>query len=47
MSFRHVQELLLSVIWVIYAYNVMFNLGNGMENATHLQNKDSILVWCF
>ena len=26
------------MIWVIYAYNVMFNLGTGMENATHLKN---------
>ena len=25
--------------WVIYAYNVMFNLGTGMENATHLKNR--------
>ena len=22
----------------IYAYNVMFNLGTGMENVTHLKN---------
>ena len=25
------------MIWVIYAYNVMFNLGTGMENTTHLK----------
>ena len=25
------------MIWVIYAYNVMFNLGTGMKNATHLK----------
>ena len=25
------------MIWVIYAYNVMFNLGTGMENVTHLK----------
>ena len=25
-------------MWVIYAYNVMFNLGTGMENVTDLKN---------
>ena len=34
-----VYELLLCVIWVIYAYNVMFNLGTGMENVTDLKNR--------
>ena len=38
MSFRHIYALLLCVIWVIYAYNVMFNLGTGMENVTHFKN---------
>ena len=27
------------MIWVIYAYNVMFNLGTGMENVTYLKNR--------
>ena len=27
------------MIWVIYAYNVMFNLVAGMETATHLKNR--------
>ena len=27
------------MIWVIYAYNVMFNFDTGMENVTHLKNR--------
>ena len=27
------------MIWVIYTYNVMFNLGTGMETVTHLKNR--------
>ena len=30
------RALLLCVIWVIYAYNAMLNLGTGMENVTDL-----------
>ena len=27
------------MIWVTYAYDVMFNFGTGMENVTHLNNR--------
>ena len=39
MTFKHIYGLLLCVIWVMSAYNVMFNFGTGMENVTHLKNR--------
>ena len=38
-SVRHIKKLLLCVIWMISACNVIFNIGTGMENVTHLKNR--------
>ena len=40
MSVRHILKLLLCVIWVIAAYDVMFNFGTGMENVTNMKNSN-------
>ena len=32
---------------MIYAYNVMFNFGTGMENVTHMKNRTIFLFGAF
>ena len=35
------------MIWVIYAYNVMFIFGTGVENVTNMKNRTIFLFGAF